>query len=114
VMKHVLGPDLPTGAQIIGSQGISDAYLTGRGSIKVRAVAEVEEGSNNRMRIVVSELPYQVNKARLAEKIAELVRTGKLKDIADLKDESNRQGMRLVVDLKRGANAQVVLNQLYK
>jgi len=111
---YVLGPDFPTGAQIIGTEGINDAYATGRGSIKVRSVATVEEGSNNRMRIVVTELPYQVNKARLAEKIAELVRTGKLKDIADLKDESNRDGMRLVVDLKRGANAQVVLNQLYK
>lgn len=114
LMQHVKGPDFPTGAQIIGSQGIRDAYTTGRGSVKVRAVARIEEGSNNRLRIVVTELPYQVNKARLAEKIADLVRSGKIKDIADLKDESSREGMRLVVDLKRGANAQVVLNQLYK
>ncbi|MEX0833457.1 MAG: DNA gyrase subunit A [Actinomycetota bacterium] len=114
LMKFVQGPDFPTGAQIIGSDGIDEAYLTGRGSIKIRAVAEVEEGSNNRLRIVVSELPYQVNKARLAEKIADLVNSGKVRDIADLRDESNRQGMRLVIDLKRNANAQVVLNQLYK
>jgi DNA gyrase subunit A len=114
LMKFIKGPDFPTGAQILGKQGIQDAYLTGRGSIKVRAVATVEENNQGRQRIVVSELPYQVNKARLAEKIAELVRAGRLKDIADLKDESNRQGMRLVIDLKRGANPQVVLNQLYK
>jgi DNA gyrase subunit A len=114
LMKFVKGPDFPTGAQILGKQGIQDAYLTGRGSIKVRAVAQVEETNQGRQRIVVTELPYQVNKARLAEKIAELVRAGRLKDIADLKDESNRQGMRLVIDLKRSANPQVVLNQLYK
>ncbi len=114
LMRFIKGPDFPTGAQILGKDGIRDAYTTGRGSIKVRAVAQIEETSQGRQRIVVTELPYQVNKARLAEKIAELVRAGKLKDIADLKDESNRQGMRLVIDLKRGANPQVVLNQLYK
>jgi DNA gyrase subunit A len=114
LMKFIKGPDFPTGAHILGKQGIQDAYLTGRGSIKVRAVASIEETSQGRQRVVVTELPYQVNKARLAEKIAELVRAGRLKDIADLKDESNRQGMRLVIDLKRGANPQVVLNQLYK
>jgi DNA gyrase subunit A len=114
LMRFIKGPDFPTGAHILGKQGIQDSYLTGRGSIKVRAVATVEENNQGRQRIVVSELPYQVNKARLAEKIAELVRAGRLKDIADLKDESNRQGMRLVIDLKRGANPQVVLNQLYK
>jgi DNA gyrase subunit A len=114
LMKFVKGPDFPTGATIMGRQGIRDAYETGRGSIRVRAVAQVEEAAGGRTRIVVTELPYQVNKARLAEKIAELVKTGRLKDIADLKDESNRQGMRLVIDCKRGANAQVVLNQLYK
>jgi len=111
---YIAGPDFPTGAQIIGTEGIRDAYLTGRGSIKIRAVASIEEGHSGRQRIVVTELPYQVNKARLAEKIADLVRNQKIKDIADLKDESNRDGMRLVVDLKRNANAQVVLNQLYK
>ena len=114
LMKFVKAPDFPTGATIMGRQGIRDAYETGRGSIKVRAVATVEEGTQNRSNIVVTELPYQVNKARLAEKIADLVRTGKIKDIADVRDESNRQGMRLVIVCKRGANAQVVLNQLYK
>ena len=114
LMRFIHGPDFPSGAVIMGRDGIREAYETGRGSIKVRAVARIEETSQGRQRIVVTELPYQVNKARLAEKIAELVRTGRLKDIADLRDESNRQGMRLVIELKRGANAQVVLNQLYK
>jgi DNA gyrase subunit A len=114
LMKFVKGPDFPTGAAILGKQGITDAYTTGRGSIKVRAATQIEETSQGRQRIVVTELPYQVNKARLAEKIAELVRGGKLKDIADLRDESNRQGMRLVIELKRNANPQVVLNQLFK
>ena len=114
LMKFVKAPDFPTGATIMGRQGIRDAYETGRGSIKVRAVCTVEEGTQNRTNIVVTELPYQVNKARLAEKVADLVRTGKIKDIADVRDESNRQGMRLVIVCKRGANAQVVLNQLYK
>jgi DNA gyrase subunit A len=112
--KFVKGPDFPTGATIMGRQGIRDAYETGRGSIKVRSVCTIEEGTQNRSNIVVTELPYQVNKARLAEKIADLVKTGKIKDIADVRDESNRQGMRLVIVCKRGANAQVVLNQLYK
>ncbi len=114
LMKFVKGPDFPTGATIMGRQGIRDAYETGRGSIKVRAVTTIEESSNGKSKIVVSELPYQVNKARLAEKIAELVKLQKLKDIADLKDESNREGMRLVIETKRGANPHVVLNQLYK
>jgi DNA gyrase subunit A len=114
LMKFVKGPDFPTGAAILGKQGITDAYTSGRGSIKVRAATQIEEMSQGRQRIVVTELPYQVNKARLAEKIAELVRGGKLKDIADLRDESNRQGMRLVIELKRNANPQVVLNQLFK
>ena len=114
LMKFIKGPDFPTGATIMGRQGIRDIYETGRGSIKVRAVSQVEEGANGRTKIVVTELPYQVNKARLAEKIAELVKLGRLKDIADLKDESNREGMRLVIECKRAANPQVLLNQLYK
>jgi DNA gyrase subunit A len=115
LMKFVKGPDFPTGGLILGKDGIKDAYTTGRGSIKVRAVCSIEEAPNGRQRIVVTELPYQVNKARLAEKIAELVRSGRLKDVADIKDHSSgREGMRLVIDLKRGANPQVVLNQLYK
>jgi DNA gyrase subunit A len=115
VMKFIKGPDFPTGATILGRDGIKDAYLTGRGSIRVRAVCTIEDGSGGRQRIVVTELPYQVNKARLAEKIAELVKSGRQKDVVDVKDHSSgREGMRLVIDLKRGANPQVVLNQLYK
>ncbi|HKX33855.1 MAG TPA: DNA gyrase subunit A, partial [Actinomycetota bacterium] len=115
LMKFVKGPDFPTGAIVMGRDGIKEAYETGRGSIKVRAVCSIEEASSGRQRIVVTELPYQVNKARLAEKIADLVRGGRLRDVADVKDHSSgREGMRLVVELKRGANPQVVLNQLYK
>jgi len=115
LMKFVKGPDFPTAGFVMGRQGIKDAYTTGRGSIKVRAKTTIEEGSNGRSQIVVTELPYQVNKARLAEKIAELVKTGKVKEIADVQDHSSsRNGMRLVIVLKRGANPHVVLNQLYK
>jgi DNA gyrase subunit A len=114
LMRFVKGPDFPTGAVVMGLQGIKDVYETGRGSIKVRAVAHIEEGSQGRSKIVVTELPYQVNKARVAEKIAELANAGRLKDVADVRDESNKEGMRLVVYTKRGANPQVVLNQLYR
>src|SRR5947208_2353270 len=115
LMKKVRGPDFPTAGLIIGRDGIRDAYETGRGSIKMRARVVIEEGRLGRERVVVTELPYMVNKARLAEKIALLVNTRKIGDIADLKDESSgRGGMRLVIDLKKGANAQIVLNQLYK
>jgi DNA gyrase subunit A len=114
LMKFVKGPDFPTGAIIMGKQGVADAYTTGRGSIKVRAVSHIEEGVGGRSKIVVTELPYQVNKARVAEKIADLANAGRLKDVADIRDESNREGMRLVVFTKRGANPHVVLNQLYK
>ena len=114
LMKKIKGPDFPTAGLIIGREGIRDAYRTGRGSVKMRARVEIEEGRNGRQRIVVTELPYMVNKARLAEKIAHLVQTRRVSDIADLKDESSRVGMRLVIDLRRNANAQIVLNQLYK
>lgn len=117
VMKRVKGPDFPTGAYILGQQGIKDAFMTGRGSIKMRAVCEIEEGPKGNPRIVITELPYQVNKARLQEKIAELVhaKERKLEGIADIRDESSdRGGMRVVIDLKKNANAQVVLNTLYK
>jgi DNA gyrase subunit A len=112
--KYIKGPDFPTAGLIMGRQGIREAYETGRGSIKMRARVQVEEGRQNRLRIVVTELPYQVNKARLAEKIAQLVQARRINDIADLKDESSRAGMRFVIDLKRAANPNVVLNQLYK
>jgi DNA gyrase subunit A len=115
LMKLIKGPDFPTAGLIMGKDGIRDAYLTGRGSIKMRAKVSIEEGRQGRQRLVVTELPYMVNKARLAEKIAQLVQTRRVNDIADLKDESSgRGGMRLVIELKRGANPHVVLNQLYK
>ncbi|MEA2434071.1 MAG: gyrase subunit [Actinomycetota bacterium] len=113
-MKHIKAPDFPTAGLILGQQGIKDAYTTGRGTVKMRAVCEVEEGPKGNPRVVVTELPYQVNKARLAEKIAELVGQKKLEGIADLRDESSRKGMRLVIDLKKNAIPTVVLNQLYK
>ncbi|MDP2210965.1 MAG: DNA gyrase subunit A [Candidatus Aquicultor sp.] len=114
LMQIVKGPDFPTGGTIMGRSGIRDAYETGRGSIKVRGKAHMEQTKSNKTRIIISELPYQVNKARLTEKIAELVREKKISEISDLRDESDRSGMRLVVELKREAIPQVVLNKLYK
>jgi DNA gyrase subunit A len=114
LMRFIKGPDFPTGAVVMGKQGIKDMYETGRGSIKIRAVAHIEEGTAGRSKIVLTELPYQVNKARVAEKIAELANAGRLKDVADVRDESNKEGMRLVVYTKRAANPRVVLNQLYR
>jgi DNA gyrase subunit A len=113
LLAIVPGPDFPTGALIIGTGGIREAYATGRGVIRMRAVIEVEE-TGGRERLVVTELPYQVNKANLAMKIADLVKDRRVTGIADLRDESNRQGMRLVIELKRDAHTQVVLNQLHK
>ena len=114
LMKIVKGPDFPTAALIIGKEGIRDAYRTGRGSIKMRARTRIEQRPNGRSRIVVTELPYQVNKARLIEKIADLVRDKTIEGITDLRDESDRQGMRIVIDLRRDITAQIVLNQLFK
>jgi DNA gyrase subunit A len=115
LMRKVKGPDFPTAGLIIGRDGIRDAYEAGRGSIRMRARVQIEEGHHGRQRLVVTELPYMVNKARLAEKIAHLVQSRKVVDVADLKDESSgRGGMRLVIDLRRGAHPHVVLNQLYK
>lgn len=113
LMVHIPGPDFPTGGTIVGTRGIKEAYETGRGRIVVRAVTEIEPHAHNRQRIVVSELPYQVNKARLIEKIAQLVKDKRLEGISDLRDESDRTGMRMVIELKRDANANVILNQLY-
>ncbi|MCI0478947.1 DNA gyrase subunit A, partial [Candidatus Uhrbacteria bacterium] len=110
----VRGPDFPTAAFVHGGQGIEQAYRTGRGSIQLRARAEFEETGKDRESIVVTEIPYQVNKAKLVEKIGELWRDKKIDGIADLRDESDRTGMRIVIDLKRGEVAQVVLNSLYK
>ncbi|NYE57606.1 DNA gyrase subunit A [Carboxydothermus ferrireducens] len=114
LMKIIKGPDFPTGGKIMGRQGIRQAYTTGRGTIKVRAVTTFEKLSGGKTAIIVTELPYQVNKAKLIEKIAELVRDKKIDGIADLRDESDRKGMRIVIELKRDANPQVVLNQLFK
>ncbi len=108
------GPDFPTGATILGTRGIEEAYRTGRGKIRVRAVTNIETCRMVRSRIVVTELPYIVNKARLIEKIAELVRDKKIDGITDLNDHSSREGMRICIDLRRDANANVILNQLYK
>jgi DNA gyrase subunit A len=114
-MEHIKGPDFPTAAQIVGRRGIRDAYATGRGSITMRAVVEVEEDRRGRTTLVATELPFQVNPDNLALKIAELVREGKIAGIADVRDESsNRAGQRLVIVLKRDAVAKVVLNNLYK
>jgi DNA gyrase subunit A len=116
LMAYVPAPDFPTGGLILGNQGSYDAYTTGKGSVKVRAVCTIEEPEKgrDRERIVVTEIPYMVNKANLLQKIAQLVNTKVITGIADLRDESSREGMRMVIDLKRDANAQVVLNQLYK
>lgn len=114
MMKHIKGPDFPTGGIILGKEGIKKAYSTGRGKVTVRAKAEIEEMSGNRQRIIVSEIPYQVNKAAMIEKIAELVKDKKIEGISDLRDESDRNGMRIVIELKRDTNANIVLNQLYK
>lgn len=114
VMSAISGPDFPTAGIIQGRAGILSAYRTGRGRVKVRAKAEIEERANGKPQIIVTELPYQVNKARLIEKIAHLVRDKKLDGITDLRDESDRTGMRVVIELRRDANANVVLNKLYK
>lgn len=114
VLQIMPGPDFPTGATIMGRSGIREAYETGRGSITIRAKAHVEKSTSGRNRIVVTEIPYQVNKAKLIEKIADLVKQKTVTEISGLNDESDRKGMRIVIDLKRGEEPQVVLNKLYK
>ncbi|MGD8690654.1 MAG: DNA gyrase subunit A, partial [Gammaproteobacteria bacterium] len=115
LMEHVPGPDFPTGGIINGARGIREAYLTGRGRIYVRARTHIEtDESNGKQTIVVSELPYQVNKARLLERIAELVKDKKIEGITNLRDESDKDGMRMVIELRRGEVAEVVLNNLYQ
>lgn len=114
LMQHIPGPDFPTAGEILGRSGIRRAYETGRGSITMRAKAEIETLKNGRERILVHEIPYQVNKARLVEKIADLVRDKKIEGITDLRDESDRNGMRVVIEVRRDANASVILNNLYK
>lgn len=114
LMEHIPGPDFPTGGEIIGISGIKKAYATGRGTIILRAKAFIEEKESTKKQIIVTELPYQVNKAKLIEKIAELVRDKKIDGITDLRDESDRSGMRIVIEVRKDANASVVLNNLYK
>ena len=114
LIKIIPGPDFPTGALILGKSGIKDAYMTGRGKIKQRAVARIEPFKKNRERIIISEIPYQVNKARLIEKIADLVKEKRIDGISDIRDESDRRGMRIVIEIKRDSNANIVLNNLYK
>ena len=110
----IKGPDFPTGAKILGKNGIKEAYETGRGKVKIRGIAEIEPFKKNRERIIVSEIPYQVNKARLIEKIADLVKDKRIDGISDIRDESDRKGMRIVIEIKRDSNANIVLNNLYK
>ena len=114
LMTVIKGPDFPTSAVILGNEGIISAYKTGRGSVRIQAVSSIEEMKGNRQKIIVTELPYQVNKARLIENIAELVRDKKISGISDLRDESDRDGIRIVLELTGGTNAEVLLNQLYK
>src|ERR1700685_4287081 len=114
ILKYVLGPDFPTYGIIHGRAGIFEAYRTGRGRFQVRAKASIETFTKDRQAIIVTEIPYQVNKARLVERIAQLVNDKDIEDISDIRDESDRDGMRIVIELKRGAEAQIVLNQLFK
>ncbi len=114
ILEIVKGPDFPTGGMILGTTGIEQAYRTGRGKIRVRAITDIEPMANGKNRIVVTELPYMVNKARLIEKIAELVRDKKIDGITELRDESSRQGMRICIELRRDVSPKIILNQLYK
>ena len=114
ILNIIKGPDFPTGAMILGTRGIEEAYRTGRGKIRVRAVTNIEPMANGKNRIVVTELPYMVNKARLIEKIAEMVRDKRIDGITDLSDQSSREGMRICIELRRDVNPNVILNQLYK
>jgi DNA gyrase subunit A len=114
LMTVIKGPDFPTGAHILGTAGIKSAYMTGRGPVKLRAVAEIQELKKDRQQIIITELPYQVNKARMIENIAQLAREKTIVGISDLRDESDRDGIRVVIELSRGTNPKVILNQLYK
>ena len=114
LLPIVKGPDFPTGGIVLGTRGVEEAYRTGRGKIRVRSVTNIETMANGKSRIIVTELPYMVNKARLIEKIAELVKDKKIDGITDLRDESNREGMRICIELRKDVNANVILNQLYK
>jgi DNA gyrase subunit A len=112
LMKHIQGPDFPTGGIIIGREGIESAYATGRGRVVVRGMAHIEEGKGGKYNIIITEIPFQVNKTTLIERIAELVRSGKIDQISDMRDESDSRGMSIFIELKRGAQPKKVLNQL--
>ena len=114
LMKIIKGPDFPTAGFISGTAGIKSAYKTGRGIIKMRAKVEVEEGKRDKELIVITEIPYQVNKARLVEKIASLVRDKKIEGVSDIRDESDRKGMRVVIECRKGENVDVIKNRLFK
>ncbi|KAF0194412.1 MAG: DNA gyrase subunit A [Bacillota bacterium] len=114
LMQKIKGPDFPTGAMILGREGFTQAYETGRGTMRIRSKTRIEKMNNGKMRIIVNELPYQVNKAKMIERIAELVRNKQIDGITDLRDESDRDGTRVVIELRRDTNANVILNQLYK
>src|SRR5690606_9854173 len=114
LMKHVKGPDFPTGGIIYGYEGVREAFETGRGRIVMRGKAEIETFSNDRERIIVTEIPYEVNKAQMIERTAELVNEKKIEGISEIRDESDRDGLRIVYEIKRDANAAIVLNNLYK
>lgn len=114
LIQYVKGPDFPTGGIILGREGMKSAYTTGRGRIKIRAKTQIEDITNTRQRIVITEIPYMVNKSRLVEKIADLVKEKRVEGISDLRDETDRNGIRIVIDLKRDFNAEIILNQLYK
>ncbi len=114
LMEHVKGPDFPTGAFILGQSGIRSAYTTGRGSIMMRSRYKIEEGRDDRRSIVLTEIPYQVGKSGLVEKIAEAAKDKRIEGVSDIRDESNREGVRVVIDLKRDATPDVVLNQLWR
>ncbi|MDH7496815.1 MAG: DNA gyrase subunit A, partial [Bacillota bacterium] len=113
-MQHLPGPDFPTGGVIMGTEGIKSAYLTGQGKVIIRGVAEIEDRGSRGERIVITEIPFQVNKARLIETIANLVKEKKIEGISDIRDESDKEGLRVVIDLKKGASGAIILNQLYK
>jgi DNA gyrase subunit A len=114
IMEHIKGPDFPTGGTIMGMTGLRNAYETGNGAIKVRAKTEIIETKSGKKSIIITEIPYQVNKSRLIEKIAELAKDKRIEGITDLRDESNRKGIRVVIELRRDVNADVTLNNLYK
>ena len=113
-MDIVKGPDFPTGAEILGRKGIEEAYRTGRGKIRVRAISDIEPMAKGKQRIVITELPYMVNKALLIQKIADLAKNKRVDGITDLRDESSREGMRIVIELRHDVNANLLLNNLYK